>query len=166
MASPKANTAEDERDRSDDSDGPLVDQVIAAVKKMIAKGKERGYVTYDDINTALPQGQVSSEQIEDTMSMLSELGINVVENEEGEEAAACGARLDLAVFHVRVGRFGAAEGGVEIDDVAQQEAAFDQGLAPLDDGAQGQWAFADAADHLFAARLDTLGDGDFALSRE
>jgi RNA polymerase primary sigma factor len=94
MASPKANTAEDERERGDDSDGPLVDQVIAAVKKMIARGKERGYVTYDDINTALPQGQVSSEQIEDTMSMLSELGINVVENEEGEDSAPADAKPD------------------------------------------------------------------------
>jgi len=94
MASPKANTAEDEGERGDDFDGPLVDQVIAAVKKMIARGKERGYVTYDDINTALPQGQVSSEQIEDTMSMLSELGINVVENEEGEDSAPGDAKPD------------------------------------------------------------------------
>ena len=54
---------------------------------MIAKGKERGYVTYDELNAALPQDQVSSEQIEDTMSMLSESGINVVENEEGEDNA-------------------------------------------------------------------------------
>ena len=88
MASTKANTAEDDRDRGEESEGPLADQVTAAVKKMIAKGKERGYVTYDEINNALPQGQVTSEQIEDTMSMLSELGINVVDNEEGEEAAA------------------------------------------------------------------------------
>ena len=80
--------------------------------------------------------------------------------------AALGARLAGAGLHGRVGRFGAAEGGVEIDHVAQQDAAFDQGLAPLDDGAQGQRAFADAADHLFAAGLDALGDGDFALSRE
>ena len=87
MASTKANTAEDEVERGEVSDGPLVDQVIAAVKKMIAKGKERGYVTYEEINSALPQGQVSSEQIEDTMSMLSELGINVVENEDSEDAA-------------------------------------------------------------------------------
>ena len=51
---------------------------------MIAQGKEKGYVTYDDLNKALPPDQVSSEQIEDTMSMLSEMGINVVENEEAE----------------------------------------------------------------------------------
>ena len=59
----------------------------AAVKKMVAKGKERGYVTYDELNAALPPEEVSSEQIEDTMAMLSEMGINVVENEEQEEAA-------------------------------------------------------------------------------
>ncbi len=55
---------------------------------MVAKGKERGYVTYDELNAALPQDQVSSEQIEDTMTMLSELGINVVDGEEPEEPAA------------------------------------------------------------------------------
>jgi RNA polymerase primary sigma factor len=52
---------------------------------MVARGKERGYVTYDELNAALPTDQVSSEQIEDTMTMLSELGINVVEAEEAEE---------------------------------------------------------------------------------
>ena len=63
-------------------DSPLLDSLNAEVKKMLARGKERGYVTYDELNTALPPDQVSSEQIEHTMSMLSEAGINVVENEE------------------------------------------------------------------------------------
>jgi len=67
-------------------DRPLLDTLGVAVKKMIARGKERGYVTYDEINSALPPDQVSSEQIEDTMSMLSEMGINIVESEESEEA--------------------------------------------------------------------------------
>ena len=66
-------------------DGPLLDALNAEVKKMIARGRERGYVTYDELNTALPPDQCSSEQIEDTMSMLSEVGINVVENEETED---------------------------------------------------------------------------------
>ncbi len=66
-------------------DGALMDVTAAAVKKMIAKAKERGYVSYDEINQVLPQDQVSSEQIEDTLSMLSEMGITVVENEEQEE---------------------------------------------------------------------------------
>ncbi len=55
---------------------------------MITQGKEKGFVTYDDLNKALPPDQVSSEQIEDTMSMLSEMGINVVENEEAEAEPA------------------------------------------------------------------------------
>ena len=66
-------------------DGALLDALNAEVKKMMARGRERGYVTYDELNTALPPDQVSSEQIEDTMSMLSEVGINVVENEETED---------------------------------------------------------------------------------
>ncbi len=67
-------------------EGPVIDALGATIKKMLAKGKERGYVTYDDLNTALPQDQFTSEQIEDTMAQLNEMGINVVENEESEEA--------------------------------------------------------------------------------
>ncbi len=83
-----ATTAEAPEAREEAAEAPLLDSVAAAIKKMVARGKERGYVTYDDLNSALPADQVSSEQIEDTMTMLSELGINVVESEEGEEAAA------------------------------------------------------------------------------
>jgi RNA polymerase primary sigma factor len=68
-------------------DRPLLDSMGAAVKKMVALGKENGFVTYDDLNAALPPDQVSSEQIEDTMSMLSEMGINVVENEDIDDAS-------------------------------------------------------------------------------
>ncbi|MDE2494392.1 MAG: sigma-70 family RNA polymerase sigma factor, partial [Alphaproteobacteria bacterium] len=57
------------------------------VRKMIARAKTRGYVTYDELNKVLPSDKVSSEQIEDTMSMLSEMGINVIESEEQEEGA-------------------------------------------------------------------------------
>ena len=66
-------------------DGPLLDLAKQDVKKFVAKAKEKGYVTYDELNKALPQDQVSSEQIEDIMAMLSEMGINVIENEEQEE---------------------------------------------------------------------------------
>ena len=86
MATKAAATAEKTETRTEGNDSPLLDTLNAEVKKLIAKGKERGYVTYDELNAALPQDQVSSEQIEDTMSMLSEAGISVVENEEGEEA--------------------------------------------------------------------------------
>jgi RNA polymerase primary sigma factor len=52
---------------------------------MIADARERGYITYDQLNSVLPPDQVSSDQIEDVMSMLSEMGIQVTENEESEE---------------------------------------------------------------------------------
>ncbi len=82
-----AATAQAQTGQEEGGDAPLIDTLGAAVKKMIAKGKEQGFVTYDDLNTALPPDQVSSEQIEDTMSQLSEMGINVIENEEAEDAA-------------------------------------------------------------------------------
>ncbi len=75
-------------DAESGADDPLLDTVNAAIKKMVARGKERGYVTVDEISDALPQDEVSSEQIEDTMTMLSEMGINVIENEEAEEATS------------------------------------------------------------------------------
>jgi len=63
----------------------LGDMSQAAVKKMIGAARQRGYITYDELNKVLPPEQVSSEQIEDVMSMLSEMGINIIENEEAEE---------------------------------------------------------------------------------
>ena len=73
-------------DREESSDGPLMDGSVQGVKKMIARGKERGFITYDELNETLPQEQVSSEQIEDVLAQLSEMGINVVEEEEKEDA--------------------------------------------------------------------------------
>ena len=72
-------------------DGPLLDMSDAAVKKMIKAAKARGFVTYDELNKVLPSEEFSSEQIEDTLSMLSEMGINVVENDEAEDNAEGGA---------------------------------------------------------------------------
>ena len=67
-------------------DAPLIDLNDATIKKLIARAKKRGYITYDQLNEALPQDQMSSDQIEDVMSALNEMGVNVVENEEaGEE---------------------------------------------------------------------------------
>ncbi|HUN50171.1 MAG TPA: RNA polymerase sigma factor RpoD [Candidatus Sulfotelmatobacter sp.] len=88
MASKSAEAAESTEAREDAPDSPLLDSSTQAVKKMLAKAKERGYVTYDELNAVLPPDQMSSEQIEDTMTLLSEMGINVVESEEQEEAAA------------------------------------------------------------------------------
>src|SRR5947207_8330293 len=91
MATKAATAAEATDTREEAAEGPLLDAIAATIKKMVARGKERGYVTYDEFNAALPSEQVSSEQIEDTMTMLSELGINVIESEEGEEPAAAAA---------------------------------------------------------------------------
>src|ERR1700757_2089047 len=91
MASKAANTAEATETREEAAEAPLLDILAAAIKKMLARGRERGYVTYDELNAALPPDQVSSEQIEDTMTMLSELGVNVIESEESEEPAAADA---------------------------------------------------------------------------
>ena len=71
-----------------EKDSPLLDLSDAAVKTFIETAKARGYVTYDELNAVLPSEEVSSEQIEDTMSMLSEMGITVVESEDHEEGAA------------------------------------------------------------------------------
>ncbi|TNE33945.1 MAG: RNA polymerase sigma factor RpoD [Alphaproteobacteria bacterium] len=87
MATKSAEAIDTSEQSNENPDSPLIDASQAAVKKMLAKAKEKGYVTFDELNAVLPQDQMSSEQIEDTMSLLSEMGINVVENDEegGEE---------------------------------------------------------------------------------
>jgi len=81
----KANMAD--ADVSETGDAPLIDLNEGTMKKLLARAKKRGYITYDQLNEMLPQDQMSSEQIEDVMAALNEMGVNVVENEEaGEEA--------------------------------------------------------------------------------
>ena len=70
---------------TDKDDAPLIDLNEASIKKLLSRAKKRGYVTYDELNEALPQDQMSSEQIEDIMSAISEMGVNVVENDEEAE---------------------------------------------------------------------------------
>ncbi|HOZ32662.1 MAG TPA: RNA polymerase sigma factor RpoD [Tabrizicola sp.] len=82
-----AKDNDDDKPEAEEADVSL-DMSQAAVKKMIADAKERGYITYDQLNTVLPPEQVGSEQIEDVMSMLSEMGINIIEDEEVEEGEA------------------------------------------------------------------------------
>ncbi|MEL6206385.1 MAG: RNA polymerase sigma factor RpoD [Pseudomonadota bacterium] len=79
--------AKDADDRKTDEAEPEIslDMSKTAVKKMIAEAKERGFVTYDQLNAVLPPDQTSSEQIEDVMSMLSDMGINVIEDDEAED---------------------------------------------------------------------------------
>ena len=90
--------AKDTDDRKDnDQDGDIsLDMSQAAVKRMIADARERGYITYDQLNAVLPPEQVSSDQIEDVMSMLSEMGIQVTEEEESEESDDGAGGTDIA----------------------------------------------------------------------
>ncbi len=67
-----------------DAPSPLLDLSDAAVKKMIKQAKKRGFVTFDQLNEVLPSDTTSPEQIEDIMSMLSDMGINVSEAEEAD----------------------------------------------------------------------------------
>ena len=75
-------------DTDTDTDSPLIDLNEADVKKLIARGKKRGYLTYDELNAALPQDEMSSEQIEDIMSAISDMGINIVESDEDVQEEA------------------------------------------------------------------------------
>ena len=79
--------AKDNDDRKQDAAAkePMIDMSQTAVKKMIFDARERGYITYDQLNNVLPPDQVSSDQIEDVMSMLSDMGIQVTEEEENED---------------------------------------------------------------------------------
>ncbi len=79
-----------------DASGPMLDMSQAAVKKMIATAKARGYITYDELNEVLPPDQVTSEQIEDVMAMLSEMGINVIDNDEAEDEERARERREIA----------------------------------------------------------------------
>ena len=111
MASKAVSAVETAESREDVAEAPLLDTIAIAIKKMVVRGKERGYLTYDELNAALPQDQVSSEQIEDTMTMLSELGINVIESEESEEPAE--AEAEDGESEVR--------GNVDDDDIGRTD---------------------------------------------
>jgi len=76
------------------ADAPLIDLNDANIKKLIARAKKRGYITYDQLNEALPQDQMSSDQLEDVMSALNEMGVNIVENEEAGEDGETEERAD------------------------------------------------------------------------
>ncbi len=106
-----AQTEEEEtREGETAPDGPLMDNINQAVKNLIKKGKERGYLTYDEVNAALPQEEMSSEQIEDIMSALNEMGVNVVENEDDGDKEEDKGEGD-----------GAAAGNVSDEDVGRTD---------------------------------------------
>src|SRR5512134_313837 len=95
MSNKAAAGAEIAQTQEESTDSPLLDTLGTGIKKMIGRGKERGFITYDELNGALPPDQVSSEQIEDTMTLLSEMGINIVDAEESEEPAASAEVADV-----------------------------------------------------------------------
>ncbi|MBO6721415.1 MAG: RNA polymerase sigma factor RpoD [Roseitalea sp.] len=85
MATKEKENTEAEAPAEGGPDGPLLDLSADSVKKLIRTAKKRGYVTMDELNAVLPSQEVTSEQIEDTMAMLSDMGINVVEDDEAEQ---------------------------------------------------------------------------------
>src|SRR5690348_8127074 len=97
-----------EVDTAEAGDAPLIDLNDVAVKKLIARAKKRGYITVDELNEALPSDQMSPDQIEDIMSAINDMGVQVVENEE--------------------------KGEDDEDDDKESEASNDDEVDPLDDG--------------------------------
>ena len=107
-----------ENETPGDADSPLLDMSDVGVRKMIARAKQRGYVTYDELNKVLPSDKTSSEQIEDTMAMLNEMGINVIESEEAEEGEEGGALV-------------AAEGSKAVATTAKSGEQYDRTDDPV-----------------------------------
>jgi len=102
-------------EREGDTDAPVLDMNASGVKKFVKEAKSKGYVTHDELNKVLPQDQLSSDQIEDVMATLSDMGINVVENEEEAESEnrALTAKTDDAKAVVKKGN---ARGTERTDD--------------------------------------------------
>jgi RNA polymerase primary sigma factor len=88
MAKKDSEKADGEAAVVETTDSPLLDLTDAAVKRMIKLAKKRGFVTYSELNAVLPSEEVNSEQIEDILAMLNEMGINVVESEEHDDGDA------------------------------------------------------------------------------
>jgi RNA polymerase primary sigma factor len=91
-------TAEPQESEATTSDGPLLDLTDAGVKKFIKAAKLRGYVTMDELNKVMPSDEVTPDQIEDTLAMLSEMGVNVVEAEEDAEGGEVAVREETSVI--------------------------------------------------------------------
>jgi RNA polymerase primary sigma factor len=119
MAKKESGSSDAQRGGVDVADSPLLDLNDAAVKRMIKLAKKRGFVTYEELNAVLPSEEVDSEQIEDVLAMLNEMGINVTENEEEDEAAEESAEEEEA------------EGG-ELVEAVQSKAATARSAEPAD----------------------------------
>ena len=97
----KALKKEISPDIEQDGEIPLIElgKTNPSLRKLIHRGKERGYITYDELNEALPQAQLSSEQIDEAMTTLADMGISVVDSDEVEEAPLSGElQHDLSAF--------------------------------------------------------------------
>ena len=121
MATKVKENEEVENEREGASDGPLLDLSDDAVKKMIKAAKKRGYVTMDELNSVLPSEEVTSEQIEDTMAMLSDMGINVIEDEDAEEATQGGDEESSDDDNESEGGELAASGGTALATAKKKE---------------------------------------------
>ncbi len=115
----KPAVASDTVTADQDVETTLLDVQSAAVKRLIARGKERGYITFDELNAVLPSDQNSSEQIEDVMANLSEMGIQVVENEESEDGEAPVAKPEKAEGEGEEG--GEAPGNVDEESLGRTD---------------------------------------------
>ncbi|MGO9675332.1 MAG: sigma-70 family RNA polymerase sigma factor, partial [Methylocella sp.] len=120
MAKKDSEKTEEEGGVVETADSPLLDLSDAAVKRMIKAAKKRGFVTYAELNSVLPSEEVNSEQIEDILAMLNEMGINVVETEEHEESESEEAAEEEE-----------AEGG-DLVEVAQPKAVAIRSSEPAD----------------------------------
>ena len=116
MATKVKEKEEAQENQTESQDGPLLDLNDAAVKKMIKAAKKRGYVTYEELNSVLPSEEVTSEQIEDILAMLSEMGINVVESEEAEENSEGGELVEASTQTTAVAKTTTKEPTDRTDD--------------------------------------------------
>src|SRR3569623_134726 len=113
--------AGDKPEGAETPDSPLLDLSDAAVKKLIKTAKKRGYVTYEEVNAVLPSEEVSPDQIEDIMAMFSDMGINVVDEDEVEEDEPENAEEESTELAERTGtavasKSNAREGSDRTDD--------------------------------------------------
>ena len=117
----KPNAASDTATADQDADTNLLDSQSAAVKRLIARGKERGYITFDELNLVLSPEQTSSEQIEDVMAGLSEMGIQVVEGEEAEEGDAPAVKAEKEEGESEAEVEGTPAGNVDADNLGRTD---------------------------------------------
>ena len=81
----KSDKEDSKNQKEEDNSIPLLDLNQSFIKKLINQAKAKGYLTYSELNDTMPPGEMSSEQIEDIMTALSEMGITLIESDEEQE---------------------------------------------------------------------------------